>query len=458
MKKLLEQKRARYDALVSQIKGLSESDKELTAEEEKTLSEALAEAKTLKGELETLEAQVNDLKSVVSFHEAPRPDLKIFGTPEAAQGSDLETGLKFDGRSGTELVLCNRHTGEKKSIDAEGAGLTEKQLKTIFDPTYKRAFTNVLMRRSMDSADIKVLQEGSDTAGGYLVPADMLAEIIMRRPHPTQILSAVRTLTTSRDRAYVPKHKYSTDDIFSSGLRIQWTGELGTANDDTSLENWGQLEIPVFDGSFEVQISENMLSDATFDVASFVAQEAGEAYDLGIDNVIVNGNGVNKPAGLLLNPGGTDQPPSVNIGNPFTPDNLITLVYGLPPQYQANAKVLMNQVSTFTTVAQLKDTANNYIGGLTQNISGGLATSRQPVMLGKECLFSAFMPVVGSGNRVMVYGDFNLGYAFVNRLGMSVVDVTDRDMAKQHRRSYVFRFRAGGAVWQDRALRVGTQS
>ncbi len=380
---------------------------------------------------------------------------------EPEPGMAIHRGApRFEGKAGEETVGF-APGGQRRSIDATGWGIGEKAFRAISEPSYKSNFLELLRKGDrVGPTVLKALEEGQDSAGGYLVPADMAGQIAARKPHPTQILGAVSRITTSRDKVQLPKFKYSGDDIYSNGIRLAWTGETGDSSEDTSLENWGLTTIEVHTGSFELHMSRDLVDDAAFDIESWAIMQASQSYQLGLDAVIVNGDGVGKPAGLLRNPNGAEEPPEVNIGNPVTADGLLDLVYGLPPQYAENAVAVCNRTNAYKTFSKLEDGAGNYIFGLTGSLDGGLATARQAKLLGFPILFSAFWEDTGAANHVVGFGDLREAYTLVERLGMTVEPFAlgDREMRKANKVGLYFRYRVGGGVVQERAFHIGVQS
>jgi HK97 family phage major capsid protein len=330
---------------------------------------------------------------------------------------------------------------------------------------------HALRPNSTDAHDLKILsevidrknfQEGLDPAGGFLIPADMQMEIVKRDPQLSGVLDLVRTIPTASDRLIAPRLDYtgvsaddSAGDIFSNDMRIQWTGEAA-APGTTTRPSFGQIEIPVYEGMFEMPFSRSMADDGGPFFSEFLTEELRNSYRLGMENVVINGDGVAKPTGLLANVGGVHQPPSVNVGNGVTADGLTDWIYSLPPQYDGpDCRWLTNRTDVFRTWAKIKDSANNYIFGLTSNVAGGLATERGNTLFGYNGAFSPFMPNSGSANNVGIFGNFRRAYWLVQRLGMQVMF---QDIPRERFRYAVVRYRVGGSVVQGRALRVAVQS
>ncbi len=382
-------------------------------------------------------------------------------------GQEVETqGMRFTpaGSAVIEVTQDGEHARASQE-DREGPGtISERQWHAISEPSYKRDWLMASLNgfKDMGRTEQHALQEGLDTGGGYLVPADMLREIIMRDAHPTEILGAVRRLTTGSDVLKIPQHTYSTDDKYRTGVRVQWTGELGTTTEDTSLQAWGMREIPIHEGTFDIQLSRSMKEDAPFDLENFIVEEARSIYELEMDRYIVStdGNGVKKPRGILLNPGGTNEPPTTNVGNPVGGDGIIDLFAALPAQYRKGASWLSDTGTVWADIAQIKAGSNEYIGFVKSWDGNPLAAERVDSILGRPVIYSCFMPGAGAANKILVWADFKKLYGFVERIGLAAYPYGDQDRAMLVAGlvGVMFRCRVGGAILQPRAGRVGVQS
>src|SRR5690242_10499931 len=85
-----------------------------------------------------------------------------------------------------------------------------RQTRAAMQPSYKQAYGKYLLLavKTGDSAvaytrltpdEQKALSEGTDTAGGFLVPPDMQAEVLARVAQKAVIRQRARVVTTSRD-------------------------------------------------------------------------------------------------------------------------------------------------------------------------------------------------------------------------------------------------------------------
>jgi HK97 family phage major capsid protein len=346
---------------------------------------------------------------------------------------------------------------EMRLQEAYGEGIfsAEKIAATGTDE-YRAAFRSYLRRGSagVSAAELRTLQEGVDPSGGYLVPEDMLSRIISREPAPTRVNGRVTAIPTMRDRISAPRVVYTADNIYTTGVRATWTGELpasGTAHRVTDPV-FGQLAIDVHTAMMSLPMSLDFLEDAAFPVVSWVTSKFGETIDLLRDDVAINGNGVGRPHGILENPGATDEPAITASGSAAAviPDGLQDIVWDVPEQYEENSTWLFNKNSTGKTIAKLKDTSNRYLWQPYEQ--SGLVGGRRADLLGYPVVMSAFMPNVSAGTYPIVFGDLR-GYYRVDRVGLSVQVLRER-YAEENQVLLLGRIRLGGDVAEGYRLRI----
>ncbi|MDP1804537.1 MAG: phage major capsid protein, partial [Acidimicrobiales bacterium] len=152
-------------------------------------------------------------------------------------------------------------------LDDDGPGApSAKAAAAISESGYKAAFRSYLRKglSGLSGSEAKTLQEGIDEQGGFLVPADMASRIIARAPTPTRLASRVTRIPTSRDRIRVPKVNYSADDIYSTGVRVAWTGEVPSSSTVHRVTDpqFGQIGISVYTAMLSMELTVDMVEDA----------------------------------------------------------------------------------------------------------------------------------------------------------------------------------------------------
>lgn len=321
---------------------------------------------------------------------------------------------------------------------------------------YASAFESYLRKGidDMSAVDRKTLSEGVDTAGGFLVPEDYQAEILKKTATQAVIRSIARVISTGRDIVKFPKIVYATDDKYTSGVRLTWTGELPASASAHRVTPpvFGMNQIAVATAMASLPVSNDMLEDAAFDVMGLATDLFSEAFALGEDDAFVNGDGVQKPFGLVTRATvGTELISFVVSGsaNNLTGDGLVDLFFGLPSQYRRNARWVMNS-ATAKVARKLKDSSNRY---LWDSLQGGLSSPGiQDSLLGSPVLYDEFMPDVGTDAYPVLYGDFS-GYCIVDRVGLSIQRLSEL-YAETNLTLLLARKRVGGDVIQPYRLRI----
>ena len=298
------------------------------------------------------------------------------------------------------------------------------------------------MVAELEAKDITV---GNDAQGGFLLPPEMANFISTIAFETSPIRDVARTIQVSRDTIQVPLR----DARFGAGKATETSANSKTSTADMALLNIGTA-------IYEARplVSQNMLDDADFDVAAFVAEEVANEIGRQENTDYINGNGVNgTPQGLLtLSTWGSS---TVYERGKFggrnsgsngltTADSLLRLQGDLKSDYQNNATWLMNRL-TYVGALSLKDSYGRYLIGNDLNASIDWAN---PTLLGRPVKFCSDMPVVdnataNNGAKAVLYGDFKRGYLIVDRTGIRVqVDpYTQKPMVE-----YFTRKRSGAGV------------
>lgn len=363
-----------------------------------------------------------------------------------------EGEVPFDSKAWREVTVSTP-VGEKKIRYYVPLAVERKGYASAFEAYLRRGL------HLLGPNDRKTLLEGQDSAGGFLVPEEIIAELIKKMPAMAVIASLARIFRIGRDMAVLPRVRYTTDDRYTSPARIKWVGESpsGASAHRITDPTFGRLTIPVHVAMASAAVSRSLLEDAMFDVEGYLADILAEAFALGEEDAFINGDGIGKPKGLITSVGtGEDNIASVVSGNAsaLTGDGLISLYYAVPAQYRnsPSAAWVMNS-STMAAIEKLKDAQNRYL--ISSLIAGSLATPPFEAIKGKRVLMSEFMPDIAANAYPILFGDFT-GYAIVERVGISIQRL-DELYAEQDLVAIVGRHRVGGAViepWKLRAQKV----
>jgi HK97 family phage major capsid protein len=413
----------------------------------KTLIEV--ELPGLQGQIELMNG-VGGLKSKLNDHQSWQDD--------PVGGSTNLQGAKFMGfeAAGFSQIV---QEGKKSVLYSEGEGLLpDAKIRAIREPKYAEAFKSWLRAKgdiTMLGRDaMKTLSEGLDEDGGYLAPAEILEKIIERLPTPSRVSGLVTGLTTSRPSLTMPKVNYSADDIYTTGIRVNWTGERGKPNQGEA--KFGTKSFQVFTAMLQLNATNDLLEDTGFGVNGWVANKFSQTVQIVRDAMALGGTGNGQPFGMLSRVGnGADQIKFVKTGAAadLTADSLIDLSYDIPEQYMDDSRWLMNRTNTERRIAKLKDADGRYLfaGG---RESDTLANTRPSEMLGFGITRSALMPNIAANAYPILFGCLR-GYYQIERIGFSMRTL-DQVGALDNETIFVGRLRMGGDTaeeWMLRALK-----
>jgi HK97 family phage major capsid protein len=469
-----ELRRQRAD-VIEQMNGIvaAAEGRSLTPEEQErydrlhTIQEGIDQTRRRVEQLDALNAELDASQGTIAARRdtpgAPlvgRDGDGLGGAPERAQF----LGFQAAGQTVFNRQPAGRHAMELRLQEQYGEGIFgTKTLAAISTVSYRDAWRTYLRKGQggCTHAELRTLSEGIDTAGGYLVPEDFMNSILQKEPTPTRVSGRVRALQTSRDRLTMPRVNYATDDIYTTGIRVVWSGEQPATASVSRVTDpvFGQFAIDIQTAMMSLPISLDFLEDAAFPVVSWASGKFSETIDLLRDDRILNGTGVLQPHGILENPGTTGEPAITVSGSAATylPDGLQSIVWDVPEQYEDDAVWVFNKSSTGKLIAQMKDSSNRYLWQPFEQ-SGLVGDGRaiRANLLGFPVVFSAFMPNVTNNTFPIIFGDLG-GYYRVDRVGLSI-QVLRELYAETNQALLLGRIRFGGDVAEPWDLRIGKVS
>ncbi|MFH5927073.1 phage major capsid protein [Roseomonas xinghualingensis] len=255
---------------------------------------------------------------------------------------------------------------------------------------------------------------GAPADGGYAAPVEWDREVTakLKKVSPIRQYASVKSIT---GQGYT--HLYN-DRAVGSG----WVGETA-ARPATSTPQLAPLEFKtgqIYAFPFATQ---DLLDDALLNIEAWLADEVETEFARQEGIAFANGDGVNKPFGLLTYAtGGTNAArhpwgaiPVVNSGAAaaLTADGFINLIYDLPAEFSGNARLFINR-SALSAARKLKDGQSNYLWQ-------PAFTEGEPArMAGAPVVDLPDLQNVAAGNIVAAYGDMAATYVVIDRIGIRV--------------------------------------
>ena len=252
---------------------------------------------------------------------------------------------------------------------------------------YKEAMLSAL--RSNFRHISNVLVEGTDSAGGYLVPTEYDERLIEKLEQENILRRLGTVIQTSGER------KINVAATKPTASWVEESGEL-VFRDPT----FSQIMLDGFKLSTATKVSEELLADNQYDLEGFLIRSFGQAIANAEEDAFINGNGSSKPTGILDATGGGQVAVTAASSTAITADEIIELVYSLKRPYREHAAFIMAD-STLAKVRKLKDGCGTYLW------QASLTENEPDRLLGFPVYTSAYMPAIAAGNSVIAFGDFS---------------------------------------------------
>lgn len=247
-------------------------------------------------------------------------------------------------------------------------------------------------------------QENVGADGGFMVPPDFVTEILRLANAEPSLYALTRKMTTSSFSATIPTDE--TTPWATTGVQVYWTAE-GT-DIKTSKAALKSTTIPTHKVAGLVPVTEEMMSDAA-QIGSLIPQLFAEKIAFLRDDVILNGNGVGKPLGVLSSGAvkaiakETSQPASTVL-----PANIFKIWTSIPQQMRSRAVWVLHP-DVEQLLLPLSQPVTNVAG--TENVGGWplyippgtIGNSPEPRILGRPIFFHQAAPALSSAGDVGLY-------------------------------------------------------
>lgn len=255
---------------------------------------------------------------------------------------------------------------------------------------YKSAFWHTMRDKSVSHEILNALQVGTDSEGGYLVPDEYERTLVEALQQENIFRNFAHVIRTSSGDRKIP--------IVVSKGTAAWTDEEVpyTESDDA----FGQASIGAYKLATMIKVSDELLNDSVFDVASYISKEFARRIGAAEEEAFISGNGTGKPTGLLHATLGAQVGVTTASATAVTFDEVMDLFYSLRAPYRRTAVFLMND-STVKSLRKLKNGAGDYIWQ--PSITAGTPDK----IINCPVYTSSFVPAVASAAKTIIFGDMN---------------------------------------------------
>ena len=253
-------------------------------------------------------------------------------------------------------------------------------------------------KNGLTSDILNALQVGTDSEGGYIVPEEFETQLTEYLQDINEIRGLVNVISTASDRN-IP--------VESTLGVATWTAEEAAYTESDAA--FGQVVLASHKLGTIIKVSEELLSDAFFDVSSYLARNFAKRFGIAEEAAFVAGDNSGKPNGIVQGSGLGKTAAGVAA---ITSDELVDLYHAVPRQYRNRATWLMAD-ATVKLIRKLKDGDSQYMW------QPGLQAGQPDQILGRPLVTSVAMPAATTGLKSVVFGDL-MGYTVADRQGTVV--------------------------------------
>lgn len=266
---------------------------------------------------------------------------------------------------------------------------------------YNKSFWSMIRNKNVRPEVYDFLKVGTDANGGYLVPDEYEHQLIDALADENVLRRIAHVFRTSSGDHVIP--------VVASHGSASWIAE-GASYPETE-DTFTQVTIGAHKLATMLKVSEELLNDSAFNLEAYIAAEFARRAGAAEEDAFLNGDGSNKPLGLLAATGGASEGVEAAGTAAITADELIDLFYSLRAPYRKNAVWLLND-STIKAIRKLKNGTQDYLW------QPALTANTPDTILNRPIYTSPYMPAIATGNKAVLFGDFNY-YWIGDRVGRS---------------------------------------
>lgn len=179
-------------------------------------------------------------------------------------------------------------------VHADPKNGAKKDVKPTATAEYAENFWNMIRNRGHYGEVRNALSVGEDTEGGFTVPDEFEKKLVEALEENNIFRGLATVIRTSSGTRKIP--------IAEDTGEASWIdeGEEIPESDTT----FGQTMLSAYKLGTMIKISNELLNDSAFDLATYIARRFGVRMGNAEERAFITGDGVGKPLGLLAETGG----------------------------------------------------------------------------------------------------------------------------------------------------------
>lgn len=314
------------------------------------VEEVKEQVKSVQEAMEPLIKEKNELeaKAVITSLETEVRSLKERADAARKPGRLPFQRTEDSGKSavyGPDAATSKSFYADVKSAQNEGSSASAKRIE-----------------ESLEGLEGKAMVEGTDSAGGFLVPPDISSDLQRLRYHSSVLRGLFSSVNVTSDEFQIP--------AVVSGLVAGWVAEL--AEKPEAELTFQSATTNVFTGAGLAVVSNQLLKDANWSVDQLVNTDLAFRLAQLEEIAFINGSGVGQPRGIL-NTNGVDSIPFATGDIAALLEKIVVAITGVYTDYKGPPDAIVMHPRTWGAIVSERNTAGDsfLIGPGT-----GLASSR----------------------------------------------------------------------------------
>lgn len=345
--------------------------------------------------LSALEGAVNDVMKRMG---RPSGGNGLGETDERAQAIGLLEMKHFSAQTKVDPTLPAPSFGEEQVAEAQ---MAIRGLRSLMHST---------SIESIPFNERKALSAFSFGSAGFILAPEMSNEILSCLVDITTIAGLVKNITISG-----PSIRFMVDNELWDVAG--WSCDSSCfANNPTAQigQGIGEVELKAESLRYIVCAGRELLEDSSVNIEAWLLQKADAAFRYQISAAILAGDGFGKPQGILHASSGipimdtaASTPPSF-----FTWQDLLSMKWSLPVQYQRGAVFVMNP-RTMGLLMTMSDSNGRPIMTPTPAEGAGFLLGGSPIVVAEQ------VPDVHPGATPVLYANLRALYTLVTRRALT---------------------------------------
>ena len=387
VQELIDQRRSAHEAGLEILRRAEADGRELSAEENESFERSHGDVMRLTREIDNRTA-AEDMERRLSGAQ-PEPELR--------RGGNGAVPDRREGVTQYEIAFNRYLRGGMRALDNHQAQALTSQLvdwsTTPAAGVEQRALTV------------------TTTGGGYLVPAEYLADLVRRQLAFGAVQRVARTINTESG---APLSFPTVDDTGNSGAILAINTQV--SEQDVAF---GTIALGAFMYTSKlIRVPFQLLMDSAFDLDDYLRGILAERIARILNVHFTTGAGTTEPVGLVT--GGTSGVTAAS-ATAVTSDEIISLVHSVNSAYRNSGRARFMMTDTaLAAIRKLKATTNEYLWQ--PSMQAGVPDT----LFGYPIEINDQMPAMTTGLKPIAFGDFFEGYLIRQVRGFSLLRLEER--------------------------------